>query len=398
MNETFLFYILTFLPHLRDHAYMKNQEKLNLIKNSLTAALQSFCKFESLQAHLSKLPQGQDIALLAIGKDAGRMLDAAMKTISPAAGNAICLTKYGYYQPEDKRIIFMEAGHPVPDENTIKHSLTIINWLKSLPQEMDLVVLLSGGGSALFEAPKAPYNLADIIRINKELLTKGLDIKEMNRVRATFSEVKAGAAAKHFKGKHLRVYALSDVENDDPRVISSGPFTRADVEYHIIGNNYSFRQILKAELEQRGFDVINLQAFMSSDVTALINGLKQTLAANSQSPACPIILSGGEVPIQVTGKGLGGRCTHLALSMAPILENYENALFLAFATDGSDNLYGVAGAWVDSQTAKKLKSRGIDIDEALQNSDSYTALNSIGQILETGEFHANVNDVYILSL
>lgn len=376
---------------------MKNQERLTLIKNSLTAALQSFCQFEGLQEQLRKLPQGTARALLAIGKDAGRMLDAALRVVQPAAGMALCLSKYGYFQPQDERVTFMEAGHPVPDENTIKYSRTIIAWLQALPRDTELIVLLSGGGSALFEAPKAPYTLADIIRLNKELLAKGLDIKEMNKVRATFSQVKAGAAADHFKGKSIRVYALSDVENDDPHVISSGPFTKNGVEFQIIGNNYSFRQLLKAELEKQGLEVVNLQSFESDDVVALITRIKQLFADNAQDPSCPIILSGGEVPIQVTGDGKGGRCTHLALSLVPYLEQYKEALFVAYATDGSDNLYGVAGAWVDAYTANKLQDKGIDIEQALQDSDSYTALNAIGQVLKTGEFHANINDVYIVS-
>lgn len=388
---------MTFWPPCVYHTCMKNQERLNLITDSLSDALQSFCQFESLQEHLGKLPRGQARALLAIGKDAGRMMDVALKTVSPTAGMALCLTKYGYYQPQDERVTCFEAGHPVPDENTIKHSRTIIDWLQSLPQDMELIVLLSGGGSALFEAPKAPHTLADVIRLNKELLAKGLDIKEMNKVRATFSEVKAGAAAKHFKGKNIRVYALSDVENDDPRVISSGPFTSADVEFHIIGNNFSFRQLLKSALEERGLDVINMQAFESGDAATLISKIRQLFADNAHNPNCPIILSGGEVPIQVTGNGKGGRCTHLALSMAPVLAQYKDALFVAYATDGSDNLSDVAGAWVDAATVNKLKAKGIDIDAALRNSDSYTALNEIGQVLKTGEFHANINDVYIIS-
>ena len=147
-----------------------------------------------------------------------------------------------------------------------------------------------------------------------------------------------------------RVYALSDVENDDPRVISSGPFTRADVEFHVIGNNFSFRQLLKSALEERGLDVINMQAFESGDAATLISKIRQLFADNAHNPNCPIILSGGEVPIQVTGNGKGGRCTHLALSMAPVLAQYKDALFVAYATDGSDNLSDVAGAWVDAAT------------------------------------------------
>ena len=377
---------------------MRNQEKLNLIENSLTAALRSFCRFETLQELLRKLPPDTGRSLLAIGKDAGRMLEAALKIVSPTEGKAICLTKYGYYLPQDERIICLEAGHPVPDENTIKHSRSILNWLNSLPRDTELIVLLSGGGSALFEVPKAPYSLDDVIRINRELLAKGLDIKEMNRVRATFSEVKAGEAARHFQGKRIRVYALSDVANDDPNVISSGPFTTDGVEFQIIGNNYSFRQILKTELEARGFEVLNLQAYESSDLPTLLEKLTRLLTEHAQSPTHPLILSGGEVPIQVTGKGLGGRCTHLALSMSPILAQHEDSLFVAFATDGSDNLSDVAGAWVDSHTANKLQDKGIDLTQMLQKSDSYTALNALGQTIETSEHHANINDVYLLLL
>lgn len=387
-----------FVPAPKIIPIMNKQERLTLIKDSLSAALQSFCRFLSLRELLRKLPPDTDRAILAIGKDAGRMLEAALKTLSPTRGKAICLTKYGYHLPQDERITCLEAGHPVPDANTLKHSRHILNWLKALPRDSELIVLLSGGGSALFEVPKSPYSLDELSRINKELLTKGLNIKEMNRVRATYSEVKAGEAARHFSGKKIRVYALSDVANDDPNVISSGPFTTEGVEYQIIGNNYSFRQILKTELEARGFEVLNLNAYESSDLPGLTEKLTQLLTENAQNPSRPIILGGGEVPIQVSGKGLGGRCTHLALSMAPILAQHKDALFVAFATDGSDNLSNVAGAWVDSHTLQKLQDKGIDLRQVLQDADSYTALNHLGQAIESSEYHANVNDVYVLGV
>lgn len=375
---------------------MKKEDKLKLIQISISSALQSFCQFKLLREHLRQLPQSDGRALLAIGKDAGRMADAALDVLTINKGKALALTKYAHYQSQDPRVIFMEAGHPVPDKNSIQHSRRILKWLQELPLESELIVLLSGGGSALFEVPKRHYTLEDIIQMNQKLLKSGMDIREMNKIRADVSEVKAGGAARYFMGKKIMVYALSDVEDDDPEVICSGPFTKEGVSYELIGNNFGFRQLLKDELVKRGFEVDNITAFESKDVASYLKKMQEILALKKQKESPSLMLFGGEIPIQVSGSGQGGRCTHLALSMAQMLKRHKDAIFLAFATDGSDNLSEVAGAWVDANSVGNLKDKGVDVQSALKDSDSFTALEKIGQIIPRGEYHANVNDVYIL--
>ena len=381
------------------HGFMINEERMKLFKGCISNALESFCQFASLQEKLRQLPKSESRAVLAIGKDAGRLIELAMTILNISKGNALCLTKYAHYQSQDERVYFMEAGHPVPDQSSIKHSRYIIKWLKELPKETELIVLLSGGGSALFELPKAGYELHDVIKLNQKLLNSGMDIRQMNEFRARISSVKAGAAANYFQGKKIRVYALSDVEDDDPEVICSGPFTKAGVEYQIIGNNFGFRNILAKELAKHGFEVHNSEGFESGNPEEFLAKLKKLLASSMRKLDKPIVLLfGGEIPIQVKGSGRGGRCTHLALSASKVLNGDPGAIFLAFASDGNDNLNEVAGAWVDGQTWDKLKKHSMDLDAMLDNSDSYSALQEIRQIIQTGEWHANVNDVYVLCL
>lgn len=346
---------------------------------------------------MRELPTGEKYHLLAIGKDAGRMMDVALQHLPGQIKEAISLSKYGHYQSRDSRVLSLEAGHPIPDQNSILHSGRIIRWLKGLDRDSRLIVLLSGGGSALFELPRAGYSLEDIIFMNKELLASGLDIASMNSRRKELSQVKGGGALEVFGGESVRIFALSDVRDDDPRVIASGPFTPEEPDERVIfkvtGNNFSFRELLTKLLTEKGFEAENDAGYLSGSPQELITRVQQRISQGSG-----IQIWGGELPVTVTGSGIGGRCTHLALSLAPLLKNHPSAIFIALATDGNDNQEGSSGAWIDAHTAGKFEQRRPDIEQILENADSFTALNEIGQIIPTGEYTANVNDIFLLAL
>jgi len=361
-------------------------------------AMRRFCDFPWLRKALHESVVSSQVHLLAIGKDGGRMCEVALDVLKDRLLDAWCLTKYDHYRCLDPRIVHLEAGHPVPDENSIEHSRRIVEWMQNLSQEAELIVMLSGGGSSLFELPRNGLDLNRLISLNRDLLRSGLGIAAVNASREKLSRLKGGGALDFFQGRRLRVFALSDVEGDDPAVIASGPFTPRlhdeRVSYQVIGNNLSYRYMLKEEVARLGYEVILDPAFLSGDPANLDKMVKSRL--EKKPPQARVIIWGGELPIKARGEGKGGRCTHLALEMASLLADYPGAAFIALATDGSDNISGSAGAWVDSVTAAKVKQAGIDLDQALKNSDSFRALYAVGQIIPTGTWHANVNDVFLL--
>lgn len=205
------------------------------ILSALDQALSVFTRYPALRRALAE--EQTPTHLLAIGKAAYRMAEVATMAI-PAAKlrSCIVLTKYGFY-PEDHldrmfSPVLLEAGHPLPDTNSLKHSRFILEWMQQIPDQDQLIVLLSGGTSALFEAPRDSISLQELIERNDLLLRSGLDIAQINQARQMLSQVKSGQAARHFSGKKLRVYLLSDVPANDPALIGSGPFFLPEIDNH----------------------------------------------------------------------------------------------------------------------------------------------------------------------
>ncbi|MDD2230295.1 MAG: DUF4147 domain-containing protein, partial [Candidatus Cloacimonetes bacterium] len=353
------------------------------------------------------------VSVLAIGKSAQLMAKAATEVLEykHIAYSGYLLTKYGLAQGTMLGLTICEAKHPIPDANSLKHSKKIISWLAELPPHEDLIILLSGGGSALFEVPGEGYQLEDIIALNRCLLASGLSIAEMNLARSEVSQVKAGGALGDIASKRIFCYALSDVENNDPMVIDSAPFFHAQfqkispklyrydsnirkqqVMYHIVGDNLSFIRLLADCISQ---PVTIHPTFVSEPANYFADRLADYAKDKQQHG---IHIFGGETPVQVLAAGKGGRCTHVALDFAMRIAGKAKVSLVAYATDGSDFLPGIAGAIVDGNTCSKLTEKGIDAEATLRNCDSYTALDAVAAIIPAFAKHINVNDIFILSL
>lgn len=229
-------------------------------KNPYTSALirtiQEFSLYPLLAQALQSLGHGGNMHLLAIGKAAWQMASITLKTLgSESILDGYVLTKNGHTKGRLEPLQIRRAGHPVPDARSFRYTQEILGWLSDLPPQDDLIVLLSGGGSALFENVEtydlpntAEYNarITKLTNLHEMLLGSGLDIAQMNRHRSVLSGVKAGKALRFVPCNIIHIFALSDVQGNDPRVIASGPFTGADLaRYHIVGDNQSFLMQLK---------------------------------------------------------------------------------------------------------------------------------------------------------
>ncbi|MDD3536358.1 MAG: DUF4147 domain-containing protein, partial [Candidatus Cloacimonetes bacterium] len=170
-----------------------------ILWQGLQAANKRFCRYPVLRELLAAGDfRAGKTHILAIGKAAYQMAYVAHKTLpAQRLGTCMVLTKYGFYPENVSETQFcqiLEAGHPVPDAASIRSTGTIIKHLQGLPPEDELLILLSGGSSALFELPKEGKTLADIIGLNRLLLSSGLDIDQMNARRREYSMVKGGKA------------------------------------------------------------------------------------------------------------------------------------------------------------------------------------------------------------
>lgn len=367
--------------------------------SAVEASLQCFSSFPVLRQEIASLGQQGKIHLLAIGKSAVSMAIIAMEELSARelSCDGYLLTKYGYAQSAISGLITLEAGHPLPDANSLKHSTTILTWLEQLPSQDTLMVLLSGGGSALFEVPEAGYTLEGIIELNRELLRSGLSIATMNEQRCKFSKVKGGKALKHVACHRICVFALSDVAGNDPQVIASGPFTPASeadtrVSYRIIGDNLSFRKLIATKLL---LPAVVIDEYLCSSASEVSAYLEESLHSALQPG---IYLRGGEAPVIATGSGSGGRCTHLALDFAIRIAGKPGISLLCYASDGCDNIEGIAGAFVDGHSFSRMQKQGINPREYLKNTDSLPALRSINAIIPGTSLRINVNDIYMMCL
>lgn len=375
---------------------------ININKQSLQTiikqALAEFIRYPILSEALRYRKLTQPCHILALGKAAWQMAFIASNSINQnLLGKCIILSKYGFH-PQIESPSFaaqiLEAGHPIPDANSINHSRYIVNWLQNIPFEDELLVLLSGGSSALFEIPANNYSLEDLCALNSLLLKSGLDIAQINAKRKQYSAVKGGKAAKYFKGNKLSVFLLSDVPGNDPAIIGSGPFYLQNAHNHvIIGDNQAFLKLLAKALK-RHYSQLHVYVspyFLQDDATTFA----KALAKYAMKAKPGIYLFGGECNLKVQAKGKGGRLSHLALCFANALSLSRELTLCAFATDGNDNLAQNGGSVVNQDTLKMLQDIG-NPDDALINFDSFTILEQAGAILPGFYTGCNVNDVIMM--
>ncbi len=370
------------------------------------------------------------VYLAAIGKAAWQMAKAAEDClpVSPAAG--IVLTKYGHVKHMLPGIVCLEGGHPVPDENSLKGTEAVLNMTADLTEDDTVLLLLSGGGSALFEQPLVP--LEELQDITGQLLASGADIVEMNRIRKRLSGVKGGRFAQHCAPAKVEAVILSDIVGDPLDMIASGPVTpdtstcrqamaaarkyrlnlssRAkacleketpkelgNVETRIIG---SVRQLCAAAgdvCRELGYETVLLTDCLGCEAREAGRFLADIVRCHAGSGRKLAFLAGGETVVSLTGHGMGGRNQELALAAAPGIAGLHAAVF-SVGSDGTDGPTDAAGGYVDGDTQRALQEKGYSVSEALAENDAYHALQAVNGLLITGPTGTNVNDVAVALL
>ena len=381
--------------------------------------------------------------VIAFGKAAVAMLTRARDLLGHAS-EAICIavTNDENYRRVDGARVFA-AGHPVPDERGVRAARAVADTLRAATDEDVVIVLISGGGSALLPAPLQGLSLEDKSRTTDTLLRAGLDIGRMNAVRQHLSRLKGGGMARLARPAPVFAYILSDVPGDHLGVVASGPTAGQIMAREQVVEMLDRRNLLAAlprdaqKLLTRTRADHDWPATMfasENDVTrvnTIIGGNGMSLAAIVESvdelpmevaesdysldvgaagrlmldhavqlPAGTLrgLVFGGESHVQVRGNGLGGRNQELALRFA--IGAGERGLdgnwaFLSGGTDGRDGPTDSAGAVVDRNSLDRMRTMGVDPAHALARNDSYPALKASGDHLHIGGTGTNVADIQI---
>ncbi len=309
--------------------------------------------------------------------------------------------------------------HPHPSVQNVEVSEKILELSKKLTEKDLVIVIVSGGGSALLCWPMAECEQAN--RLYNDFLTTGGDIKELNTIRKHISLLKGGGLAKQLYPATVIGLIFSDVPGNNYDYIASGPTykdstTVADAQAILDKYNLTGYTLNETPTDDRYFEkvtniplVSNMEAEQAMSEKAKELGLKSKILSYelydppeqvakkliASVDAGTVVVAGGEPKSIVTKKdGKGGRCERLGIEMLPLLT--EQDTFAAVASDGLDN-GPAAGIIEDWSTAQKVTAQNIDISDFKDRWDSLGFYKETGnELLETGPTNENVSDLMIL--
>ena len=318
-----------------------------------------------------------------------------------------------------KKIHFTLGSHPLPSQENIDYTNTVLSCVKDLTEKDLVIVVICGGGSAMFES-LVGLSLNSLVKLFKDLLRSGATISEMNSIRKHVSKVKGGGLANHLYPARVASLIFSDVPGNNLSVIASGPTvknsntiydTKKILEKYQLEKDINESHLQAAPTDEKYFDHVS-NILMVSNMTAITSmrtlaeklGYKTRLYSDrlqgeaktmgelliTQTKKGEILFAGGETTTHVTGKGKGGRNQSLVLGSLPHLD--ENTLIASFDTDGKD-FYGFTGAIGDIQTVQKASEKHLDFQKYLDNDDSYTFFEKVGDGIDTGDLESNVSDI-----
>lgn len=386
-----------------------------------------------LARFLPERPAGRCVVVGA-GKAATKMARAVERAWPDVALSGAVVTPYGHALPTE-RVAVLEAAHPVPDAASEAGARRLLDAVTGLGKDDLVLALMSGGGSSLLALPAPGLTLADKQAVNRLLLSSGLGIAEMNRVRRRLSAIKGGKLAAAARPARIVTLAVSDVPGDDPLSIASGP-TLADPEadidlsaladrlgpglpeaarallcraapppeplesdFRLIATPMAALDRAAALARSRGWGVLILGDALEGEAREMgrvLAGIARSVRRHGHPLTAPaILLSGGETGVTIApgaAPGRGGRNTECLLSLAVALAGEPGIFALAADTDGIDGTQDAAGAFLGPETLAHGRAAGLDARALLDAHDSYRFFKAIGDLVVTGPTLTNVND------
>jgi glycerate 2-kinase len=389
------------------------------------------------------------VHLVGAGKAGRAMGEAAVAALGKrVAGGVIAVPRgaEGISGP----VRFAAAGHPVPDIFSLTAAREILALLERSGKGDLVVALVSGGGSAMLSAPAPGITMEEKAETFRLLLRAGADIASFNAVRKHLSEVKGGLLARAARPATVWALLLSDVPDDDPSVIASGPFSPDPTTYAdaigvlerygifyavpspvrrrlaegaagdlpetpkpddpafdgttsaLLGTNRTAMDAAALRMaKERGAGptaIVLLPGFLRGEARECARSFCARLrkAAEALSPGHSVVMiAGGETTVNVRGGGKGGRSQEFALAAVVELDGEGAMAVLAAGTDGIDGPTDAAGAYADGNTVARASSLGLDPGEHLYRNDAYPFFETMGDLIVTGPTGTNVADLAI---
>lgn len=388
--------------------------------------------------------RGRDLRVIAVGKAAPFMADAFAAVAGARIRDGIVI---GTHLPISlpKHLEWIPSSHPLPDARSVAAGRRAIEVAQRTDSDDTLVVLLSGGASALMAVPAGALTLEDKRTAVNALLKGGADITALNTIRKHLSAVKGGRLAAAASGPTVCL-AISDVVGDDLSVIGSGPtvpdpstyrdawdyierlgvepllteaarnYLRAGLEgtivetpkagdprfaqsvTRVIGGRFNAMSGAAETARALGYDVIVCQEPIVGDARTMgpvVLDRARMLAAGRQRPVA--VIFSGETTVKVVGTGKGGRNQEIALSVAGKLAAESGDIALgSIGTDGIDGPTDAAGAYSDTATIARAVQQGLDADAFLADNNAYAFFQRIDDLIITGPSTTNVGDLQIV--
>jgi hydroxypyruvate reductase len=389
------------------------------------------------------------LVLVAAGKAAVTMARAAERILGARVDDAIAVAPPG---PPSylRRTRLLLAGHPVPDARGAQAAEAVLAVARELGRDDLLLVLLSGGASALLPAPVGGVSLEEKAGLTARLMAAGATIGELNTVRKHLSRLKGGGLARAAAPARVACLVLSDVVGDDLSTIASGPTvpdptTFADavlvlrrrgvyddapaairrhleaglrgeapetakpgealfarVATRVIGNNAIAVAAAEREARRQGLRARVLTTRLEGEAReaarVLVAVLRECVETGRPAATPVCLLAGGETTVTVRGPGRGGRNQEIAVAAVDPLSRFPaHAVVASLATDGVDGASDAAGGVVDQETAREAAALGLAPAAAfLAASDSTSFLGPLGGLIVTGPTGTNVVDLTVL--
>jgi hydroxypyruvate reductase len=395
---------------------------LHVFQSALAAVNGRAC----VRRRLEERPLTGKVCLVAVGKAACAMAQGARDVMGERIVDGLVITKKGHAEPLPWPVL--EAGHPLVDESSLEAGRRLIAFTGQIPRDAAVLVLISGGASALMEALPAEIGLEKFQEINRWVLGSGLDINDYNRIRRRLSRLKGGRLAKLLVPRNVLCLVVSDVPGNDLRAIGSGPLVADEdlrrpltirglpdfitealkhmppapapddacfqnVQREIVATLDHAKSAAVDAAKRLGYPAVLESGFVSGD--ALEAGARLAKKLLGAEPGT-VHVWGGETTVQLPpSPGRGGRNQSLALAAAMMLRGHDEAWLLSAGTDGTDGPTDDAGALVDGGTLARGESAGYNAEQALARADAGTFLEASGDLIQTGPTGTNVMDLML---
>lgn len=326
----------------------------------------------------------------------------------------------------------LHGTHPITGKQSEASTREMLEGIGKLNENDTVIVLISGGGSALFEIPVQGVNIEEIAKASQCLMNSDADIYELNTFRKFFSAVKGGRLLQYLKPARIIGLVISDVFGDDLSMIASGPLTPvkltgtklkslvskysekcpllqdmanridledlktenpARVEQHIVLRNLDFVEEFEHFFAQKGFDSVSLGSNINGEVSSVSEKLA-TLLKDLRSIKSKgfWFVFGGETTVNVTGDGEGGRNQEIATRVMLQLRPYDFT-FMSIGTDGIDGKSPAMGGLVDTQVSEEIGDE--EAEKYLKASDTFNLLSRHNSAIISGRTGTNVSDLAV---